>query len=306
MRFRILVIGYCLAGLISGCSNTPTEPTPAADSDTIPAVSLSASFYPIAFASAKVGGARVAVKDLTPPGAEPHDVELTPRDVDALNEADVVVFISGGFQPSIEKAVAERASKNGDVYDVFSGLTPIINGIPDGGLREDRDPHFWLDPILMTEAGKGIAEQLTRLDPAGSDVYSRNSREFEQLLRQLDLEFREGLKTCKRRTIIVAHSAFGYLASRYGITQVSLSGISPHAEPTPDDLARARHAAYETGASTVFAEPGGDAGAAETLAREIGGNIAELDPIEIQQPGKDYFAAMRSNLAALRKALECV
>lgn len=305
MRSRVMAVGCCLAGLMSGCSQSPTVLSPDTGSGASLVVSVAASAYPLAYASAEVGGARVAVKDLTPPGAEPHDVELTPRDVDALQEADLVVLVGGGFQPSIEKAVAGLSSRNREVYDSLSGLTPIIGGGLDSDSSGELDPHFWLDPMLMAEAGKGIAERMTRLDPAGSDVYTRNSLEFEQLLRRLDSEFKAGLKICKRRTIIVAHGAFGYLASRYGLTQVSLSGLSPHAESTPADLAKARQVAIETGATTVFAEPGGDAGAAETLAREIGGDSAELDPIEIQQPGKDYLSAMRANLAALRKALEC-
>lgn len=314
MRLHFLAAGCCLVGLMSGCSQSPAVPTSEADSGTSRAVSVAASSYPLAYALGKVGGARVAVKDLTPPGAEPHDVELTPRDVDALQGAGLIVLVGGGFQPSIEKAVAGLPPGNREIYDALSGLTPSIGGPQehdepdDGHGREgdgELDPHFWLDPMLMADSGKGIAERLTRIDPAGGDAYSRNSKELEQLLRHLDSEFKAGLKSCKRRTIIVAHAAFGYLASRYDLKQVSLSGLSPHAEPTPADLANARQVAIETGVTTVFAEPGSDAGAAETLAREIGGTTAELDPVEIQQPGKDYPSAMRANLVALRKALEC-
>lgn len=331
MRFRVLAVSCSAVVMMTGCSQSTTAPAPGLENGTSPAVSVVASAYPLAYASGEVGKARVSVKDLTPPGAEPHDIELTPADVAALQEAGLIVMVGGGFQPSIEKSVAGLPSGSREVYDALAGLTPIIGGSLDGGQGGDPeadepgdahgheepgdthghegeselDPHFWLDPKLMAEAGKGIAEKLARLDPAGGETYLRNTEEFRSMLNRLDSEFESGLKTCKRRTIIVAHAAYGYLAERYALNLVPLSGLSPHAEPTPASLADARRVARETGATMIFTEPGKDAGAAETLARDIGGSTAELDPIEIQQPGTDYPAAMRANLAALRKALEC-
>lgn len=301
MRIRVLAACSLLFVFIAGCS----EPqTPAAYDSTragSSTVSVVASAYPLAYAADEVGKAQVVVKDLTPPGTEPHDIELTPRDIGALQAAELVVMVGGGFQPSIEKAVAGLPIGSRETYDALAGLTPIIGGDAQGG----RDPHFWLDPMLMAEAGEGIAERLIRLDPDARGTYSRNLEQFKGELSRIDSEFKAGLKTCKRRTIIVSHAAFGYLTDRYELTQVSLSGLSPHAEPTPASLEIARRVARETGASTIFVEPGGDTAAAEILAREVGGSTAQLDPIEIQQQGKDYLAAMRGNLDSLRRALEC-
>lgn len=305
MRLRVLAVGCCLVVPMAGCSQSPTAPAPGSGRGASPTVSVVASIYPLAYASGEVGKTRVAVKDLTPPGAEPHDIELTPRDIAVLQEAGLIVMVGGGFQPSMERAIAGLPLGRHETYDALAGLTPITEGRIGHEEEKEPDPHFWLDPTLMAEAGAEIAARLARLDPAGSDAYPLNSRDFNDMLSRLDSEFKAGLKVCKRRTIIVAHAAFEYLADRYELTQVSLSGLSPHAEPTPESLATARQTAEATGVTTIFAEPGGDARAAETVAREIGGSVAELDPIEIQQPGKDYPSAMRANLATLRKALEC-
>jgi zinc transport system substrate-binding protein len=242
-----------------------------------------AAFYPLAWAAAEIAGDDVEVVNLTPPGAEPHDIELSPRDVELIRDADLVVYAGGGFQPALEDAVAER---DGPALDVLGG---------------QRDPHIWLAPFEFVKVAMKLGRALGRPEPAGELV--------RQLVR-LDGDYRRGLGRCARRTIVVSHAAFGQLAASYGLTQISLSGTAPESEPGPRDLERLVDEVRASGATTVFAEPLVSDRVAETVAREAGAKVAVLDPLEglsaeRLDAGDDYFSVMRENLATLREALGC-
>jgi zinc transport system substrate-binding protein len=242
-----------------------------------------AAFYPLAWASAEVAGAGVDVLDLTPPGAEPHDVELSPRDVEAIGDAELVVYAGGGFQPAVEDAVARRT---GPSLDVVHG---------------DRDPHVWLDPVRMAAITRELGDALGRPGPA---------RWLASRLDGLHAEYEAGLARCDRRTLVTAHTAFGHLAARYGLHQLTLAGSSPEAEPGPRELERLVDEVRASGATTVFAEPLVSDRLARTIAREAGVEVAVLDPLEglseaRLEAGEDYLTVMRDNLATLRTALGC-
>ena len=241
------------------------------------------AFYPLAWAAERIGDDAVQVVNLTPPGAEPHDVELSPRDVQEIRDADLVLYVGSGFQPAVEDAVADR---NGPSLDVSDG---------------DRDPHVWLDPVRLAGVVTQIARTLGRAEPGA---------ELAAELRRLDEDYRRGLERCERRTLVTTHAAFGHLTARYGLTQLSLSGSSPEAEPGPRELERLVDEVRGSGATTVFAEPLVSDRLAETVARESGARVAVLDPIEGLSEGRlsageDYLSVMRDNLAALREALGC-
>jgi len=242
-----------------------------------------ASFYPLTWAVQRVVGPGSRVVDLTPAGAEPHDLELTPRDVEVVHGAELVVYAGGGFQPSVEDAVASRDGPSLDV------------------LREDEDPHVWLDPVRFAEVVKQVAVALGRPERARPSV---------DALKRLDGEYRDGLAECERRVIVTTHASFGRLADRYGLTTLALAGRSPESEPSPRDLERIVDEVRESGATTVFTEPLVSGRLAETVAREAGAHVAPLDPIEglteeQRAAGEDYVSVMRRNLMTLREALGC-
>jgi zinc transport system substrate-binding protein len=253
-----------------------------------------AGFYPLAFAAEQVGGTRVDVRNLTPSGAEPHDLELTAQDVRAVRDADLVLYIGGGFMPALEQAVADR---KGPSLDLLGGQELAEGG--DG--EEARDPHVWLDPVRYAQMAKATASALG--DEAAADGLVAR-------LDALDAEFRRGLATCRRRQIVTSHAAFGYLASRYGLEQVALEGLSPEAEPSARGLEDLVRLVEKSGATTVFFETLVSPKLAETVAREAGVRTAVLDPLEgltedDAAAGADYFSVMRNNLTALRDALGC-
>jgi zinc transport system substrate-binding protein len=250
---------------------------------------VAASFYPLAFAARQIGGASVEVENLTPPGAEPHDLEPTAEDVEDIQSADLVLLLGQGFQPSLEKA-AENA--RGEVSELLD--TPGLDVTPG-------DPHVWLDPGRFAKVVAAIGRAM------GNGAVARS---LVRRLEALDRAYRAGLSSCRRRDVVTSHEAFGYLADRYGLRQVAISGISPEAEPTPRDLQRVIDVTRETGATTVFTEPLVSPKLAQTVAAETGGTTAVLDPIEGLTPeeedaGEDYFTLMRRNLAKLEDGLGC-
>ncbi|HEY7538157.1 MAG TPA: zinc ABC transporter substrate-binding protein [Gaiellaceae bacterium] len=248
-----------------------------------------AAFYPLAFAAETLGGSDVDVENLTPPGAEPHDLELTPRDVQAIDDAGLVLLLGHDFQPQLEDA-AGSADK-----------VLLLLDTPGLELLGNDDPHVWLDPLRYALVVERIGEALGT--PEAAD-------ELASRLRELDGEFRDGLASCARHEIVTSHEAFAYLAQRYGLEQIAVTGLTPEAEPAPRDLEHVVDLVRRTGATTVFFETLVSPRLAETVAREVGAKTAVLNPIEgltedEAARGEDYFTLMRRNLAALRAALGC-
>jgi zinc transport system substrate-binding protein len=266
------------------------------------------AFYPLRFLADGIGGGTVNVTDLTKPGAEPHDVELNPRQVAQIADAGVVVYLKG-FQPAVDRAVAQEA--RGRALDAAS-VVPLLplNTSTDGKAETETahgmDPHVWLDPRRFATIADAIAARLASADPAHAAAYTARGAALHTELDALDAEFAARLGTCARREIVTSHSAFNYLATRYALTQVGITGISPEAEPSPRRLAAVSAEARRTGTTTIFFETLVSPKVAETLAREVGARTAVLDPLEgLTEPGADYFSVMRGNLAALTTALGC-
>lgn len=281
---RVVLILALWSLLLTGCN--PGEPD-------YPEFSIAAAFYPLAYAAEETGG-DIPVRNLTPPGAEPHDLELSPRDVERIRSADLVLYLSSGFQPSFERALE---GADGEKLDLLQGLD-LIRG------DEGADPHVWLDPARYLQQAKLIRDALDLPRPwAPADSFAAR-------LRRLDTDFKRGLAKCARREIVTSHAAFGYLADRYGLEQIALTGIAPEAEPTARDLERIVREVELSGATTVFFETLVSPRLAETVAREAGAKTAVLNPLEgLSQDeldeGKNYFSVMRENLAILRQALGC-
>lgn len=259
--------------------------------------SVVAAFYPIAYAVEQIAGSSVTVRNLTPAGAEPHDLELTARDVRAVHDADEVFFLGQGFMPGLASAVESR---NGGSTDLLQGQRLRPGRAEDGS--PIRDPHVWLDPVRYAAMAETIGSTLG--DGAAA-------HRFTARLGRLDSAYRQGLANCKRRQIVTSHAAFGYLAQRYGLEQVPLEGLSPEAEPSARGIENLVELVRSSGATTVFFETLISPKLAETVAREAGATTAVLDPLEGLTDdrlarGADYFRVMRDNLAALRKGLGCL
>jgi zinc transport system substrate-binding protein len=279
-----------------------------------------ASFYPLQFVTQRIAGDRAQVTSLTPPGAEPHDLELEPQDVAAVTEADLVVYLKG-FQPAVDEAVAGEGGDAG--VDVTPAARLDLAAVPEdhegeaeaeGGAEGEaegaagRDPHFWLDPTRLAAVADLVADRLAGVDAEGAATYRANAEKLRAELEALDGELRAGLATCTNKDLVTSHQAFGYLAQRYGLTQVGITGLSPDAEPQPADLARVTDFVRQHQVRTIYYETLVSPAIARTVAGETGARTAVLDPLEgltEDSDGEDYLAVMRSNLAHLREGQPC-
>jgi zinc transport system substrate-binding protein len=302
----------CMMLAAAGCGRDG-----ASDSDRLEVV---ASFYPVAEAAARVGGDRVEVHNLTPAGTEPHDLELTPRQVDRIEDADVVLYLGQAFQPGVEELAERRDQGKVDLLDhvaLAEGASTALEA--EEGSDRDRnrekhqdaeDPHFWLNPRLLAAAVDAVTEALATAAPADAETFRANAQRYKDELHALDADFERTLATCDRKEIVTAHAAFFYLGDRYGLTQLPITGLSPEAEPDAARLAELGDHIKSKGVTTVFYEELVSPNVANALAREAGVKTAVLNPIEgltkeQLETLKDYAAVMRENLAALRIALGC-
>lgn len=263
-------------------------------------VQVATGFYPLAYAAQRVGGDLVDVTNLTQPGAEPHDLELTIQETVAIAEADLVVY-EQGFQPAVDASVEQNASH--EVLDVTrtARLRPFADN-PD-----EMDPHFWQDPRRYADVADAIADDLVRADPAHAATYRANAAAFVRDLHRLDHQYAAGLADCARHTVVVSHDAFGYL-SRFGIRVEPILGLSPDAEPTPADLQRLQDLIRQDGITTVFSERLASPRTARSLADDLGIASKVLDPIEglsDTDSHQDYLSLMRENLHSLEQANGC-
>ncbi|MEV0940341.1 metal ABC transporter substrate-binding protein [Micromonospora wenchangensis] len=307
-RLRALTAATALLAL-TGLTACSTEGA-GADPDRVDVV---AAFYPLQFVAERVGGDAVTVTNLAKPGAEPHDLELNPRQVGQVSEAELVFYLKG-FQPAVDEAVAQNAADR--ALDVTT-VAPLRDATAGGhehegedGHEEEsggKDPHLWLDPTRLATVADRLAERLGTVDPDRAADYTTRARTLRGELEKLDTEYATGLKTCQRREIVVSHAAFGYLAERYQLEQIGLTGLTPDTEPAPQRLAEVAREARKHGATTIFFETLVSPKVAETIAAEVGAKTAVLDPIEglSADGGGDYLSVMRTNLTTLRTALGC-
>jgi zinc transport system substrate-binding protein len=292
MRFPA-VLGV-LAVLASACT---------AGTGTGGRTSVLAAAYPFAWAAQQVGGPDVAVTDLVKSGAEPHDIELSPRQVGAFQSAGVVVYLHG-FQAAVDRATSEAP------LEALLDLTAAVDvKPPDSALTEATatgvDPHVWLDPIRMRAIVDAIEAKLVARDPAHAASYRSRAATTDTALADLDATLRRSLQGCVRKDIVTSHTAFAYLARRYGLRQVGIAGLSPDGEPSPGRLAEVARFAKKSHVTTIFFESLVDPKLAQTVASEVGARTAVLDPVEGVKRGDDYLSVMRRNAAALHDALGC-
>jgi zinc transport system substrate-binding protein len=272
-------------------------------------VGVAAAFYPVAFAAQTVGGKRATVTNLTPVGAEPHDLELTPDDLDRLLEAKVAFVLGDGFQPAVEKAADRR---DGPTVQVLPKLVDTHGKkVLDPGRQGGLDPHVWLDPVLMSQLVGEVERGLAAADKKGAATYQRNAAALQAKLADLDARYRQRLTGCARTLLVTSHEAFGYLAARYGLEQRGVAGLSPDAEPDPARLGELANLARDDGVTTIFTEENVSPRIAQTLARDAGGLHTEvLSPLESltkkERAAKaDYFTLMDANLDKIAVALGC-
>lgn len=269
-------------------------------------INIVTSFYPLYEIASKVGGNKVNVKNIVPAGTEPHDYEPSPRDLAALNESDLVIYNGLGLEPWVDKIVLGLENAGIRIINVS---TLFNNSL----VKDDElffDPHFWLDPLKYVEEIKAISETIIEIDPMNTDLYKKNSEDFIAQIQDLDKKYADSLIDCTYDTFVTNHAAFAYLAARYNLEMISISGISPDSEPSPKTMAELSDLIESKGIKYILTESLLSPKIAESLASEVGAKTLVLNPLEglTQEEikdGKDYVTVMKDNLEILKVALQC-
>ncbi len=287
---------FTIGLIIAGCTGTgPAEHT---------GVSVVTTFYPLYDAAREIAGANATVSSIVPNGVEPHDYDPSPSQIAGISGADVFVEAGVGFD-GLEGKLRQGLGAKAVIVNASEGVSLESGGQEDGSAA-GVDPHIWLSPKRMMVIADNIKNGLEKADPGNRVGYERNAEGFKARLKQLDSEYRSGLRGCKQDTILTSHNAFGYMAADYGFKQVYISGLSPDAEPSPKKIAELVDAAKKDNISYIFYEELVDPRIAQTIAGEIGAQTLELSPLEgTKNKDDDYFSVMRRNLKNLRTAMEC-
>ncbi|MGW5877756.1 metal ABC transporter substrate-binding protein [Nocardiopsis terrae] len=338
---RAAALGAATLMIVAGCGNdgggSGDDGTSPADAD----LTVVTGVYPLEWLAQEIGGDGVAVVQLTEPGTEPHDLELTGRQIAEVSEADIAFYVEG-LQPAVDEAVEQEAAEAAlDVADTVQ-LRPADDGTDeedehgheedahdhgedehghgedehedeaaheeDGHDHGEYDPHFWLDVELMTEAAEALAARMAEAHPEGADLYEEGAERVSTELAAIGTEYEENLSSCEHREVVVGHTAFTYLTDQYGLEQIGVSGVDPDTEPSPAQIAAITDTVNERDITTIFTEPLMPAATADTIAAETGARVEVLDPLEgvtDQSPGDDYPSIMRGNLDTLSTALVC-
>ncbi|MEK7571545.1 MAG: zinc ABC transporter substrate-binding protein [Patescibacteria group bacterium] len=266
-----------------------------------------ASFYPMYFFTSEIGGYKTEVNNLTPAGIEPHDYEPNAKTLTDI-EKNKLLVLNGGVEPWADRVKANLTGTS--VVTVTAGEGLLSKAFTDEDGTQTQDPHIWLDPVLAKEQAKKIAEGFITIDPKNQTYYENNFGVLSEKLDQLDAKYNAGLKSCQKKEFVTSHEAFSYLASRYGLTQVAISGLSPDVEPSLQQIADVAEYAQENNINYIFFESLVSPELSQTVADEIGAQTLVLDPLEglsqdDSKQGKNYFTVMEENLKNLRIALQC-
>ncbi|MEW8959647.1 MAG: zinc ABC transporter substrate-binding protein [Moorella sp. (in: firmicutes)] len=288
LKLLVIALIFFIAGCRAKEEQMPAESGP---------LKIYTTFYPLYDFTKKIVGDRAVVENLQPAGVEPHDYEPSPRQIASIYSGKLFIFLGEPMDAWAKKIEGQLQEK---------GVVTLEAG---KGLIENNDPHIWLDLLLAREIARRIFEAVTAVDGDNKSYYEKNYHELDEKFVMLDREYRDTLNGVTRRDIVTSHAAFGYLARRYGLNQIPISGLSPQQEPSAQQMAELITLCRSKGVKYIFFETLASPKLAEALAREAGAGTLVLNPIggltkEEMEAGEDYFSIMAKNLAALKKALE--
>ncbi|MEA5154052.1 metal ABC transporter substrate-binding protein [Raineyella sp.] len=304
------VSALAAVALLGACAGSPSSAPSSGPKRVVAAI------YPYEWLARQIGGDRVTVEGLLPPGGEAHDLELTPQQVaDVTTRGDLIIYESA-FQAAVDNAVGQGTRGRAlDTRTLVQNLdtTETAAGhdleTPTSAHDHAADPHVWLDPTNMVTMATAVRDELVALDPAGTDSYRANTDTVTAELKALDGDYSAGLATCERRGFVTSHEAFGYLAQRYNLQQISIRGLDATVEPTAARIAEVQDLAKREGITTIFYETAVSPAVSRSIAQDVGLRTDVLDPLEARPTdtsrGADYLGVMRANLQSLRTANGC-
>lgn len=245
-----------------------------------------------------------------------YGYEPSPRQIAGLENADIFFYVGIGLEQWADKVVENFKSENVKVVRVSKDLDllkfeeeDIEHHKHEGEGSEDHhhhnsvfDPHVWVDPSNMKIIAATIKDELIKLDPVNKNYYNKKFEGYENKIKKLDNKYKEALENKKYQYIIVSHNAFGYLGRSYGFEQLSVTGLSPHAEPSPKNIARLIDIAREYNLKYVLMETLSSPRVVRILAEEDNLKVLTLNPVaglteEEKENGDDYFQLWRKILS---------
>lgn len=306
-----------LVFFLAACTAPTTEEpgTPAAE-DKLQVVT---TFYPMYDFTKQVAQDSADVSILVPSGTDTHGFEPSAKDVAQIQEADVFVYNSEEMETWVPSILESIDTTDVVIVNASEGIE-LLEGShaeeeehdhdheAEEGHSHEVDPHIWLDPVLAQEEVRNIKEGLIEADSENEVTYEENATAFQTELQQLDEEYAAAFETAENRTFVTQHAAFAYLADRYDLHQVAISGLSTDAEPSPSELTEMSNFITAQNVEYIYFGKTTSSAISETLANETNTQLAVLDPIEgiteaDQEAGVDYLQAMRNNLEALKLSI---
>ncbi len=296
------------------------------------------SFYPLAFMTEQIVGEKAQVINMAG-SVDVHVYEPSPQDLVKLNKADLVIFQGAELEPWTDGVIPELKTKGVPAIEVSHSLDLAKTEEHDDHKKHkdehekpadehhaaeksnkkekhkdehgehhhgEFDPHTWLDPVLAQKMVNTILKAVVAIDSANETSYQANAQVLKDRFAQLDKAFQTGLAQCANEELIISHDAYGYLSRRYGFHAHTITGFSPHDEPSAKILAALKEEAEE-GISHILIEENNIRRFADTLARETGLETLPANPLGrgTLNPQKDFFDVMQENLNSFKTALNC-
>lgn len=255
------------------------------------------SFNPLYEFSQNVGQEKVDVTLLIPVGVEPHDWEPTVKDVQRMQNADLIIINGIGFENWVDNL--EETGYSGEIIDTSNGIliknTNEISSV-------SGDPHIWLNPVYAKIQVQNIANAFSNSDPINEQYYQSNAAKYIEELDLLDSKIRAELFDCNNN-FIAFHDAFSYFADEYNLNQHTIiSSNDSHGEATAKTLENIISTAKKFNINVIFAEESVNTRTSTIIANEIGGKVLVLSPLEVVTDGT-YISRMTENLENLKEAL---
>jgi len=268
-------------------------------------IKVIASIVPLADFAKQVGGERIDVQLLLPPGASPHTYEPTPKALREVNNAKVFIKIGAGLENWAEKIITASGNKGLIIVDSSKGIQ-LIRDVHSHHLSHDSyaDPHIWLNPVIANDIVTKIEKALIEADPENAKIYEKNALLYREKLSQLDKEISDKIKTFSIKEYVTFHPAWNYFSKRYGLRVAGVIEELPGKEPSPKHVARIVREVKRIGSKVIFAEPQFNPKIAEAIARESGARVLFLDPIGGQEGRETYMKMMRHNISVMESVMK--
>lgn len=271
------------------------------------------TIFPIFDFTREVAGDAVELRNLLPPGTDPHEFALSPSDIALVANADLIFANGAGLDDFVLEALRKAGVVRKPVYFLSDGL-PLIRGSEPHGVHShgSADPHVWLDPVFARAYAHRIAQAVTAALaqwPGSSDeirTVRHRAETYDADLARLNHDYTAELAPYRGRAFISFHAAFAYLARRYGLRVAAVWETIPGREPTPTEVASILKTAHREHVSVLFTEPEFPARAIEMISRDASLKLLELDPVETADDfaTAHYVEAMRANLRTLVQAFQ--